>query len=144
MAYKAIDAQQKVEAVKKYWAGGNISQISREKGVSRATIYAWSGLAEQTLLDAFKQTRTGPRGKSLRDENECLRSEVKKLYNNYHQLSSGDARVPAGTPPPVCSACGSVQIRKNGTVASKRQGPQQRYSCRECSLSFYVVFKKKS
>jgi len=27
MAYKVIDAQKKLEAVKKYWADGNIAQI---------------------------------------------------------------------------------------------------------------------
>jgi inosine/xanthosine triphosphate pyrophosphatase family protein len=148
MAYKVIDAQKKLEAVKKYWADGNIAQISRETGASRATIYSWIDLADDAMLNSFKGTRPGPRSKNLQEENEALKAKLQELYNVYHKTSHTSATAMAATtpatPPQVCSACGSTQVRKNGTVPSNRQGTRQRYSCRQCSLSIYVVLKKKT
>jgi len=146
MAYKVIDAQKKLEAVKKYWANGNIARISRETGASRATIYSWIALADEAVLNSFNDTRPGPRSKNPREENEVLKATLQELYNNYHKPShlSPPAMPSPAAPPQVCSACGSTQVRKNGTIPSKRQGMRQRYSCRQCSLSIYVVLKKKT
>jgi hypothetical protein len=146
MAYKVIDARKKLDAVKKYWADGNIAQISRETGASRATIYSWIALADEAMLNGLKDTRPGPRSKDLREENEALKAKLQDMYNDYHKPSHASATamaVPA-TPPQVCSACGSTQVRKNGTIPSKQKGMRQRYSCRQCSLSIYVVLKKKT
>jgi predicted RNA-binding Zn-ribbon protein involved in translation (DUF1610 family) len=143
MAYKAIDAQVKVEAIKQYWATGNVSQVARTTGSSRATIYSWIALAENALMEAFQQTRPGVRGKSLQEENRALRTELKELYHKYHKLSSSrPSRIDDGRAPRLCPTCGSAQIRKNGTVPFKRRGICQRYTCRQCSGSVYVVVKK--
>lgn len=146
MAYKVIAAQKKLEAVKKYWADGNISQISRETGASRATIYSWIAVADAAVLNSSKDTRPGPRSRSLQEENAALKAELQGLYNINHNSSHPNATARAAapaTPPQVCSACGSTQVRKNGTIPSKRQGMRQRYSCHQCSLSIYVVLKKR-
>jgi hypothetical protein len=146
MAYKVIDAQKKLETVKKYWADGNISNLSKETGASRATIYSWIAVAEEAVRNSFSSTRPGPRSKNLQEQNEALRAKLHELYNNYHKVSQTNATAIAvdATPPQVCSACGSTQVHKNGTVPSQRHGIRQRYSCRQCSLSIYVVFKKKT
>ena len=145
MSYRTIDAKQKVEAVKSYWADGNISEISRKTCASRATIYSWIDLADEALQNAFEQTRPGPSGKSLQDENVALREELKKMYYDFHRSSHLEAAAGARDDAPrACPACGSAQIRKNGTLPSERQGTRQRYSCRQCSLSIYVVLKKKT
>jgi hypothetical protein len=99
-------------------------------------------LAEQALDDAFKQTRPGPHVKTLQEENAALREEFQKLYYDYHKPSRLESAGARDDAPRVCSACGSAQMRKNGTLASERQGARQRYSCRQCSLSIYVVLKK--
>ncbi|MDZ7289251.1 MAG: hypothetical protein ONB42_04880 [candidate division KSB1 bacterium] len=143
MAYKAIDAKVKVDAVKQYWATGNISQISKKTGSSRATIYSWIAFAENALVEAFGQIHPGPRRKSLQHENEILKTQLKKLYDKYHKESRPrPLTAPEDAPPQICTDCGSAQIRKNGTVPFKRRGTCQRYTCRHCSLSIYVVLKK--
>jgi transposase-like protein len=143
MSYRTIDAQQKVDAVKSFWAHEKIARIAKNLGTSRATIYAWIALAEEAMKAAFEQTQPGPCGKTLQEENAALRDELQKVYYVYHQSSHLESASDAGAEAPsVCATCGSAQIRKNGTLSSERQGLRQRYSCRQCSWSVYVVLKK--
>ena len=145
MAFKKINAQEKLNIVKEYWATKNMALISRKSCISRTSLYSWIEQAENAILETFQQTRPGPRLQDLEKENKKLKEKLKKLYNINHKKSQlKQLPIVEEIPLQPCPTCGQSHWRKNGTTATKKRGLSQRYSCQHCSFSIYVTIKKKT
>ena len=145
MPFKKIDAQEKLNIVKEYWATKNMSLISRKSGISRTSLYSWIEQAENAVLETFQQIRPGPRLQDLQEENKTLKEKLKKVYNICHNKSQlKHLAMEEKIPLQPCPTCGQSHWRKNGTTATKKRGLSQRYSCQQCSFSIYITIKKKT
>jgi transposase-like protein len=144
MAFKKIEPQKKFTIVKEYWAANNITAISKKSGISRTSLYSWIAQAENAVLKTFQQIRPGPRLPRLQEENNIQPEKSVGTFNNYHNKSQIDSLTQTEEmPAQACPACGQRHWRKNGTVATKKRGLSQRYSCRQCTFSFFIAIKKK-
>jgi len=145
MAFKKIDAQQKLNLIKEYWTTNNIALISTKSGISRTSLYSWIEQAENAVLKTFQQSRPGPQLQDIETENKILKEKLKRLSNSYHNKSQEKHLTLAEEIPlQACPDCGQNHWRKNGTTDTKKRGLAQRFSCQQCSFSIYIVIKKKT
>lgn len=145
MAFKKIDAQEKLSLVKEYWTKDNIALISKKSGISRTSLYTWIKQAENAVLKTFQQNRPGPQLQSLETENKILKEKLEILSNICHNKSQENHLAKTEEIPlSACPECGQNHWRKNGTTHTKKRGVAQRFSCLECSFSIFIALKKKT
>jgi len=73
----SISIKEKVLIVCQVIAGGKIQPVAKKHGVSRPSVYAWTGKALDTLEQALKLERRGPKCKKA----ESMQ-KVRSLKNN--------------------------------------------------------------
>lgn len=139
MAFRKVDPEFKFSVLKELWSGSKYTQISNKYGIPRATIYKWERLANEAVFQAFENNKPGKQTIDPKVENQQLRKQIKKLYQNKHKTAQ-DRTQPHE--PLVCTNCGEIHIKKNGTVLTKTHGLRQRFLCLKCSFSIYVEVKK--
>ena len=139
MAFKKIKSSLKLDILLALWNGQNYSQLSKKHNIPRATIYKWEQTAKDAIIDTFDSKTPGKRTVNLKEENNKLKEQLHRLYQDKHNLAQKSV---SDSIPVVCSKCGSSHIKKNGVVLTQKDGLKQRYSCCHCSLSIYFEVKK--
>ena len=150
MAYRHIDAETRIEIVKRYWAGHKISELEKEYGVNRDSIHIWINKAEDVIQEALSSKKPGPkrdqvmelinRNIELEKLNEQIQKEIYSL-SQYSQVVVSVNRRKFDLRPSVCPSCGCNVIWKNGTYKCK-DGQVQRFRCSACNTKIFLEVKK--
>jgi len=151
LGYQAVAVDAKLEALKQFWGrAAPVTEIAKKLGVSRDSIYTWAHEAEELVREHFGRARPGPRGSRadavarLQEENARLRDAISVLSEQVAALSRVSrltvdvSRQPGLVRPAACPHCGAEKVWRNGRY-STREGPVQRFLCRECRRSVFVV-----
>jgi transposase-like protein len=147
MPYISIGIDKKKEVVKSYWAGENITNISKRFNISRDSVYTWSTMADEAITNALGQRSNNGTTKELENENIELKEKlevVQKIYSELSQISQNiDGFRGFELTPIICSECGCPIIWKNGKYKRKgysekeEEKPVQRYTCSNCKANIY-------
>lgn len=153
MGYQPVSVDTKLEALRQFWGRtAPVTEIAKRVGISRDSIYTWAHMAEEVMREHFARGHPGPGGRradavaKLEEENARLREKVAVLSEQLTALSQVShltvdvSRQPGLVRPAACPHCGAEKVWRNGRYLT-REGPVQRFLCRECRRSVFVVKK---
>jgi len=127
-----ISIKEKILVVSQVIAGEKIQGVAGKHGVSRPSVYTWTGKALDTLEQALKPAKRGPKYKKgkvdVKDEtieeqkekigklNDIISEKEKQIKNFRGKLNLEKYSLPR---PSKCPHCGFEKIYKNGTYKIK-------------------------
>jgi len=167
--FRSISVKEKILIVSQVITGEKIQPVAKRHGVSRPSIYAWTQKALDTLEQALKPEKRGPKCKKGKvDTKDNLIEEQKKKIEELNDIVSekekqikslrGKINLQKNSRPrPLkCPHCGFEKIYKNGTykikperffeVLKKDQEIEitvQQFICPYCRSSVYPPKKKR-
>ena len=125
----SISIKEKVLIVCQVIAGEKIHGVARKHGVSRPSVYAWTGKALDTLEQTLKPGKRGPKCKKgrvdVKDETiEKQKEKIEKLVNiiseKEKQIKNLRGRISLQKNslhrPSKCPHCGFEKITKMGPI----------------------------
>jgi len=164
-----ISIKEKVIIVSEVIAGGKIQRVAKKHGVSRFSIYAWTKKALDTLEQALKPGKRGPKFKKgkvdakdkvIEEQKEkigkledIIKQKEKQIKNLKGKINLQKNSLPR---PSKCPHCGFEKIYKNGTykIRPERLSEQlkkdkeieitvQQFICPYCRSSVYREKKER-
>jgi len=167
--FGSISIKEKVLIVCQVIAGEKIQGVARKHGVSRPSVYAWTGKALDTLEQALKPEKRGPKCKKgkveVKDETiEEQKEKIEKLVNIISEKEKqiknlrGKLNLQKNSlpRPSKCPHCGFEKIYRNGTYKIKPERfleqlkkdqeieiITQQFICPYCRSSVYRSEKKR-
>jgi len=165
----SISIKEKVLIVCQVIAGEKIQRVARKHGVSRPSIYAWTKKALDTLEQALKPGKRGPKfkkgrvdvkDKAIEKQKEKIEKLVNIISEKEKQIKSLRGRINLqknSLPRPSrCPHCGFEKIYRNGTYKIKPERfleqlkkdkeieiTVQQFICPYCRSSVYTPEKKR-
>jgi len=165
----SISIKEKILVVCQAIAGEKIQGAAGKHGVSRPSVYAWTGKALDTLEQALKPAKRGPKYKKgkvdAKDETiEKQKEKIEKLVNIISEKEKqiknlrGKINLQKNSlpRPSRCPHCGFEKIYRNGTYKIKperfleqlKKGKEieiiiQQFICPYCRSSVYTPEKKR-
>ena len=131
---RSISIKEKILIVCQVIAGEKIQSITKKHGISRPSIYAWTGKALDTLEQALKPAKRGPKckkGKVDVKDNliEKQKDKIGKLEGviseKEKQIKSLRGKINLQKNsllrPSKCPDCGFEKIYKNGTYKIRKE-----------------------
>jgi len=128
----SISIKEKIFIVCQVIAGEKIHGVARKHGVSRPSVYAWTGKALDTLEQALKRGKRGPKFKKgeveakdklieeqkekIEELNDIISEKEKQIKNLTGKINLQKNSLPR---PSKCPRCGFEKIYKNGTYKIK-------------------------
>jgi len=164
---RSIFIKEKILIVCQVIAGEKIQGVARKHGVSRPSVYAWTGKALDVLEQALKPRKRGPKFKKAdaRDKlveeqkekigklDDIIEQKDKQIKNLRGKLNLQKNSLPR---PSKCPHCGFEKIYKNGTYKIKPERfleqlkkdqeieiTVQQFICPYCTSSVYRQKKKR-
>jgi len=165
----SISIKEKILIVCQVIAGEKIRALARKQGVSRPSIYAWTGKALDTLEQALKPEKRGPKCKKgkVDAKDETIEVQKKKIEELVNIISEKEKQIKnlkekinlqknSLLRPSRCPHCGFEKIYKNGTYKIKPERffellkndqeveiTVQQFICPYCRSSVYTPEKKR-
>ena len=165
----SISIKEKVLIVCQVIAGEKIHGVARKHGVSRPSVYAWTGKALDTLEQALKPGKRGPKFKKGKVDakdrtieeqkekigklNDIISEKEKQIKDLKGKLNLQKNSLPR---PSKCPHCGFEKIYKNGTYKIKakrlldelKKGEEkeiiiQQFICPYCKSTVHLPEKKR-
>jgi len=167
--FESISIKEKILIVCQVIAGEKIQPVARKHGVSRPSVYAWTGKALDTLEQALKPGKRGPKFKKVKvdaknklveeqkeriEELEgIVEQKEKQIKNLKGKINLQKNSLPR---PSRCPHCGFEKIYKNGTYKIRLERfleqlkkdqeieiTVQQFICPYCRSSVYRQKKKR-
>jgi len=167
--FESISIKEKILIVCQVIAGEKIQSIARKHRVSRPSVYAWTQKALDTLEQALKPEKRGPKFKKgrvdakdkvieeqkmkIEELNDIISEKEKQIKNLRGKISLQKNSLPR---PSKCPHCGFQKIYKNGTYKIKPDRfleqlkkdkeieiTVQQFICPYCRSSVYRSEKKR-
>jgi len=165
----SISIKEKVLIVCQVIAGEKIHGVARKHGVSRPSVYAWTGKALDTLEQALKPGKRGPKFKKgrvdvkdkaieeqkqkIEELDDIISEKEKQIKDLKGKLNLQKNSLPR---PSKCPHCGFEKIYKNGTYKIRLERfleqlkkdqeieiTVQQFICPYCRGSVYTPKKKR-
>ena len=165
----SISIKGKILIVCQVIAGEKIQSVARKHEVSRPSIYAWTQKALDTLEQALKPEKRGPKFKKdkvnakdkvieeqkekIEELNDIIKQKEKQIKNLREKINLKKNSLPR---PSRCPHCGFEKIYKNGTYKIKPERlfeqlkkdnqieiTVQQFVCPYCRSSVYMQEKKR-
>jgi len=165
----SISIKEKVLMVCRVIAGEKIQSIAKKHGISRPSVYAWTGKALDTLEQALKPGKRGPKFKKGRVDvkdkaieeqkqkiaelDDIISEKEKQIKNLRGRINLQKNSLPR---PSKCPHCGFEKIYRNGTYKIKPERfleqlkkdkeieiITQQFICPYCRSSVYRQKKKR-
>jgi len=167
--FESISIKEKILIVCQVIVGGKIQTIAKKHKVSRPSIYAWTQKALDTLEQALKPGKRGPKCKKGKVEakDKLIEEQKGKITKLNDIISEKDKQIKnlkgklglqknSFARPSKCPHCGFEKIYKNGTYKIKperffeqlkkdQEGEitVQQFICPYCRSSVYMPEKKR-
>jgi len=132
--FRFISIKEKILIVCQVIAGEKIQRVARKYKVSRPSVYAWTQKSLDTLEQALKQRKRGPRFKKgkvdAKDKviekqkekigklNDIISEKEKQIKNLRNKIALQKNSL---SRPLKCPHCGFEKIYKNGTYKIRRE-----------------------
>ena len=129
---RSISIKENILIVCQVIAGEKIQGVAKKHGVSRPSVYAWTGKALDTLEQALKPAKRGPKckkgrvdvkDKAIEKQKEKIEKLVNIISEKEKQIKSLRGRINLqknSLPrPSKCPHCGFEKIYRNGTYKIK-------------------------
>jgi len=165
----SISIKEKIFIICQVIAGEKIQSIAKKHGISRPSIYAWTKKTLDTLEQALKPAKRGPKCKKGRVDvkDKAIEKQKEKIEKLVNIISEKEKQIKSlrgkinlqknSLPrPSKCPHCGFEKIYKNGTykITQEKLFEQlkkdkemeiaiQQFICPYCRSSVYRQKKKK-
>jgi len=165
----SISVKEKILIVSQVIAGEKIQRVARKHGVSRSYVYAWTRKALDTVEQALKPAKRGPKFKKgkvdakdkaieeqkqkIAELNDIISEKEKQIKNLKGKINLQKNSLPH---PSRCPHCGFEKIYKNGTYKIRLERfleqlkkdqeieiTVQQFICPYCRSSVYRSEKKR-
>ncbi|TKJ44988.1 hypothetical protein CEE35_05910 [Candidatus Aerophobetes bacterium Ae_b3b] len=166
---RSISIKEKILIVCQVIAGEKIQRVARRHRVSRPSIYIWTQKALDTLEEALKPEKRGPKFKKgkvdakdklieeqkekMAESGDIISEKEKQIENLRGKINLQKNSLPR---PSKCPHCGFEKIYKNGTYKIKPERffeqlqkdkeieiTVQQFICPYCRSSVYTSKKKR-
>ena len=167
---RPVSIKEKILVVCQVIRGDKVQRVARKYGLSRPSIYAWTRKALDTLEQALKPAKRGPKWKKgkvdakdkaieeqkekVAELNDIISEKEKQIKNLKGKLNLQKNSLPR---PSMCPHCGFEKIYKNGTYKIKperlfellkKDNKEieiiiQQFICPYCRNSVYTPKKKR-
>ena len=167
--FRSISIKEKILIVCQVIAGEKIQSIAKKHGISRPSVYAWTGEALDALEEALKPAKRGPKFKKdkVDAKDKTIEEQKEKVAKLEDIISEKEKQIEdlkgklnfqknSLTRPLKCPHCGFEKIYKNGTYNIKperlfehlRKDKEieitvQQFICPYCRRSVYKQKKKR-
>jgi len=167
--FRSISIKEKILIVCQVRAGEKIQSIAKKHGISRPSVYTWTGEALDALEQALKLKRRGPKFKKgkVDAKDNLIEKQKEKIGKLEDIISEKDKQIKdlkgklnlqknSFPRPSKCPHCGFEKIYKNGTykITPERLFDQlkkdqeieitiQQFICPYCRSSVYRQKKKR-
>ena len=132
--YRSVSIKEKILIVCQVIAGEKIQRVARRHRVSRPSIYIWTQKALDTLEEALKPEKRGPKFKKgkvdakdklieeqkekMAESGDIISEKEKQIENLRGKINLQKNSLPR---PSKCPHCGFEKIYKNGTYKIRKE-----------------------